>query len=449
MNIFAVVLISVVGAGFSALVAILIARAKYSSTAVAAEAIKEQAEQQREEKENELNEVRALLLIEREQRVRAETTLEQERKSLIERKNILDQAEQKLTSVFEGLASKVLASSTTSFLQLADATLKAGPVKDLQNLVQPLEQTLTHYQESVAAMERARQTAYGEITTTLTQVNATQETLRTETSSLVSALRRPNVRGRWGELTLRRVAELTGMAEHCDFSLQTQVRNENGDSLRPDMTIYLPKGVIIPVDSKVPLDQYLDAMSASTEAEHKERLKKHASALRERMNTLASKDYAGQFPVTPDVTVLFLPSDAFLSAALEQDKALLEDAMQQKVVIATPVSLFCLLKAVAYGWQQEAIARNARAISELGKELYSRVAVMGSHLEHLRDSLVSAVDSFDAAVGSLESRILPSVRKFKEMGATTEDDIVALEKIGREPRTLRLSAIEIKTGSGQ
>jgi DNA recombination protein RmuC len=158
------------------------------------------------------------------------------------------------------------------------------------------------------------------------------------------------------------VAELTGMSEHCDFSLQTQVRNENRDSLRPDMTIYLPKGVIIPVDSKVPLDQYLDAMSASAETERKERLKKHASALRERMKTLASKDYAGQFPVTPDVTVLFLPSEAFLSAALEQDKALLDDAMQEKVAIATPVSLFCLLKAVAYGWQQEAIARNAHAL---------------------------------------------------------------------------------------
>jgi DNA recombination protein RmuC len=305
--------------------------------------------------------------------------------------------------------------------------------------------TLGAYQENLKAIENARLTAYGEITTTLGQVSQTQETLKNETQNLVSSLRRPNVRGRWGELTLRRVAELTGMSEHCDFNLQTQVETEDGGSFRPDMTINLPKGVIVPVDSKVPLDQYLDAMAASSEADRKEHLKKHAAALRDRMKALASKDYAGQFPVTPDVTVLFLPSDAFLSAALEFDNALLDDAMQRKVVIATPVSLFCLLKAVAYGWQQEAIARNAQAISDLGKELYARISVLWGHLDKLRDGLVSAVDSFDATVGSLESRVLPSVRKFKELEATAEDEIDVLGKIGREPRTLRLASIEVET----
>ena len=234
------------------------------------------------------------------------------------------------------------------------------------------------------------------------------------------------------------------MSEHCDYSQQSNVETEGGNSLRPDMTINLPKGVIVPVDSKVPLDQYLDAMAATSEADRKEHLKRHASALRERMKALASKDYAGQFPITPDVTVLFLPSDAFLSAALEYDNSLLEDAMQKKIVIATPVSLFCLLKAVASGWQQEAIAKNAHAISDLGKELYNRIGVVWEHLDKLRDGLVLAVDSFDATLGSLESRVLPSVRKFKELGATTEDEIEVLGKIGREPRTLRLAAIEIK-----
>jgi DNA recombination protein RmuC len=377
--------------------------------------------------------------------VRAEATLDEERKSIVEQRNTLNEAEQKLTAVFEGLASKVLATNTTTFLELADATLKSGAVKDLESLVKPIEETLGAFQENLDAIENARLTAYGEITTTLSHVSETQETLKNETQNLVSSLRRPNVRGRWGELTLRRVAELTGMSEHCDFDLQTQVETEEGSSLRPDMTIRLPKGVVVPVDSKVPLDQYLDAMAATSEAARKEHLKKHANALRERMKTLASKDYAGQFPITPDVTVLFLPSDAFLSAALEFDNSLLDDAMQRKVVIATPVSLFCLLKAVAYGWQQESIAKNAQAISELGKELYGRISVLWGHLDNLRNGLVSAIDSFDATVGSIESRVLPSVRKFKELGATTEDEIGVLEKIGREPRALRLASIEIKT----
>jgi DNA recombination protein RmuC len=428
-----------------ALLVYFITRSSYSARAVAAEATTAQLAVQLGEMRSELNAVRGQLATEQSLRVRAEATLDEERKSMVEQRNTLNEAEQKLTAVFEGLASKVLATNTTTFLELADATLKSGAVKDLESLVKPIEETLGAFQENLDAIENARLTAYGEIATTLSHVSETQETLKNETQNLVSSLRRPNVRGRWGELTLRRVAELTGMSEHCDFDLQTQVETEEGSSLRPDMTIRLPKGVVVPVDSKVPLDQYLDAMAATSEAARKEHLKKHANALRERMKTLASKDYAGQFPVTPDVTVLFLPSDAFLSAALEFDNSLLDDAMQRKVVIATPVSLFSLLKAVAYGWQQEAIAHNAQAISDLGKELYGRISVLWGHLDNLRNGLVSAIDSFDATVGSIESRVLPSVRKFKELGATTEDEIDVLEKIGREPRALRLASIEIKT----
>jgi DNA recombination protein RmuC len=422
-----------------------ITRSNYSARTAAAEATVTQLTAQLGARESELNALRGQLATEQSLRVCAQATLDGERQSIIDQKNTLNEAEQKLTTVFEGLASKALANNTTAFLQLADATLKSGAVKELESLVKPIEETLGTYQANLKAIEDARLTAYGQITTTLSQVSQTQETLKNETQNLVSSLRRPNVRGRWGELTLRRVAELTGMSEHCDFDLQTQVETEDGNSLRPDMTIRLPKGVVVPVDSKVPLDQYLDAMAATSEAARKEHLKKHANALRERMKTLASKDYAGQFPITPDVTVLFLPSDAFLSAALEFDNSLLDDAMQRKVVIATPVSLFCLLKAVAYGWQQEAIAKNAQAISDLGKELYGRISVLWGHLDNLRNGLVSAVDSFDATLGSLESRILPSVRKFKELGATTEDEIKVLEKIGREPRALGLASIEIKT----
>jgi len=203
--------------------------------------------------------------------------------------------------------------------------------------------------------------------------------------------------------------------------------------------------MIVPVDSKVPLDQYLDALAASSEADRNHHLKKHAAALRERMETLAAKDYAAQFPVSPDVTVLFLPSDAFLSAALEFDRSLLEDAMGKKVVIATPVSLFCLLKSIAYGWQQDAIAENAQTISALGKELYGRIGILWGHLDDLRASLVSSINAFDATVGSLETRVLPSVRRFKALGSTTEGEIEVLEQIGREPRSVRVDTIEIRT----
>jgi DNA recombination protein RmuC len=229
------------------------------------------------------------------------------------------------------------------------------------------------------------------------------------------------------------------MSDHCDYAQQSTVNTEDGQ-LRPDMIVYLPKGVVVPVDAKVPLDACLDAMSATSDEERKRHLRRHAAAVRERMRTLSSKEYANQFPVTPDVTVLFLPSDAFLSAALECDPPLIDDSMQRKVLIATPVSLFSLLKAVHYGWQQETIAKSAKAISDLGKELYDRIETFWSHLDKLRSGLTNAVDCFDAAVGSLEARVFPSVRKFKELGATTDPDIEILQKIGRQSRALPPSA---------
>src|SRR5215471_794573 len=428
-----------------AVVVYVITRSIYMTLAAAAVATATQLNVQLDKHVSEVATIRGELEKERNLRARAEATLDSEHTSIIEQKNTLKEAEQRLTSIFEGLASKVLATNTATFLKLADETLKSGAVKDLEDLVEPIENTLELYQQNLNAIEIARLTAYGELTTTLKQVSETQQTLKNETQNLVSSLRRPNVRGRWGELTLRRVAELTGMSEHCDFNLQTQVETDDGNSLRPDMTIHLPSGVIVPVDSKVPLDQYLDAVAEISEEKRKEHLRKHAIALRERMKTLASKDYARQFPITPDVTVLFLPGDAFLSAALEFDSSLLDDAMQRKVVIATPVTLFCLLKAVAYGWQQQAMAHNAQAISDLGKELYGRITVLWGHLDKLRNGLVSTVDSFDATVGSLESRVLPSIRKFKELGVTTGAEVDVLEKISREPRALQVDSIEIKT----
>jgi DNA recombination protein RmuC len=362
----------------------------------------------------------------------------------------LDDTKTKFTTAFQGLAAQALVDNNKAFLELANNSfsgMHSGAVREIRTLVEPLATTLNTYQTNLQTIESARQHAYGEFSTTLRNLGQTQELLKQETSNLVTALRRPNVRGRWGELTLRRVAELTGMSQHCDFEEQATIDTENGQ-LRPDMIIHLPKDVVVPVDAKAPLDAYLDAVAATADGDRKRHLQRHAAAVRERMKMLSSKEYENQFRNTPGVTVLFLPSDAFLSAALEHDSGLLEDAMQRKVVIATPVSLFCLLKAVAYGWQQESIAKNAEAISDLGKELYDRIQTLWGHLDELRKGLIRAIDAFDATVGSLESRVLPGVRKFKELGATTDSAIEVMEAIARPPRALSVFSAP-SPGEGQ
>lgn len=425
-------------AAVTALIAYFLTRSPYLVRVAAAEAVSTQVAEQARQKEAELNRLRETLQAEQQARTAAQTALEDERKLLVEQKKTLDEAQSRLTEVFQGLAAQALVNNNQAFLNLANESfsgLRSHAVDDISKLVQPLNEVLNNYQSNLQVIESARQQAYGELKSTLTSVSQTQDLLKQETSNLVTALRRPNVRGRWGELTLKRVAGLTGMSEHCDFEEQVTVERENG-SVRPDMIIHLPREVIVPVDAKVPLDAYLDAVGASSEADRKLHLKRHAAALRERMRALSAKDYANQFQNTPGVTVLFLPSEAFLSAALEQDPTLLEDAMLKNIVIATPVSLFSLLKAVAYGWQQDAIAKNAQAISDAGKDLYARMQTLWGHLEDLRTGLIRSLDAFDKTVGSLEARILPSIRKFKELRATSEADIEAMEPIARAPRAL-------------
>jgi DNA recombination protein RmuC len=439
----------IVGAGLGALIAYFLTKgraqtlylAKLSEAekqTAAADATAAQLMGQVQEKNSEVGKLREQLATEQKARTTAETMLEDERKLLADEKKLLQDTKTNLASAFQGLAAQALVENNKAFLELANQSfseLRSDAVADIKTLVDPLTTALETDQTNLQTIESARQQAYGEMKATLSTVGQTQELLKQETSNLVTALHRPHVRGRWGELTLRRVAELTGMSEHCDFEEQITINAGNGQ-LRPDMIIHLPKDVVVPVDAKVPLDAYLDAVAATTEEERKRHLKRHAAAVRERMKTLSSKEYESQFQNTPGVTVLFLPSDAFLSAALENDPPLLEDAMQKKVVIATPVSVFSLLKAVAYGWQQEAVAKNAQTISDLGKQLYDRIQIIWEHLDTLRDGLIRAVEAFDATVGSLESRILPSVRRFKELGATTDVEIDVMEPIARPPRAL-------------
>src|SRR5437773_4127458 len=266
-------------------------------------------------------------------------------------------------------------------------------------------------------MERRREAAYGDLKGLLTAVQATQENLQHETSNLVTALRRTSVRARWGELTLRRVVELAGMVEHCDFEEQPTV-GERETQVRPDMIIRMPGGLIVPVDSKAPLDAYLDALQATSEEQRKERLRRYAGHVRGHVAKLAAKSYEERFASAPAFTVLFIPGEAFFSAAAEADPGLIESAVESRVLIATPVTLVALLKAVAYGWRQEKLAENAREISSLGKQVYERVSILWGHLDNLGKALTAAVNTFNKAVGSFETRLLPGIRRFRDLGAT-------------------------------
>ncbi|MDY6946170.1 MAG: DNA recombination protein RmuC, partial [Pseudomonadota bacterium] len=256
-----------------------------------------------------------------------------------------------------------------------------------------------------------------------------------ETRTLVNALRRPEVRGQWGELTLRRLAELAGMVEHCDFKEQVHVRGEDG-SLRPDMIVHMPDGRDLIVDVKTPLDAYLEAVDAATDEQRALAMRRHAGAVAERVKQLGAKSYWSQFERSPDFVILFIPGDQFLSAALAEQPNLLEDALRQDVIIATPTSFVALLKAVAYGWRQMALAQNAETIRTLAEDLYKRLAVFTTHLGKLGRNISNSVDNYNAAIGSLERQVLPGARKFTELGVRPDRTLETLEpidKLAREP----------------
>jgi len=264
---------------------------------------------------------------------------------------------------------------------------------------------------------------------------ATNENLKKETSNLVTALRKPQVRGRWGEMQLKRVAELSGMSGHCDFTEQLSVDTEKG-RIRPDMVVHLPMEREIVVDSKVSLEAYLDAISAQTDEEKKAKIERHAQQVRTHMINLSSKEYWNQFDKSPEFVVLFIPGESFLSAALDIDTSLIEDGIQRKVIIATPTTFIALLRAIAYGWQQESITKNAQEISKLGKELYERISTMIKHFDDVGSAIKKTTDAYNRTVGSLESRVLPSARRFKELGIAGTGEVPVLEQIDHTPRSL-------------
>lgn len=371
--------------------------------------------------------------------IKGEEQLERERHAALER------SMERLKSSFDNIASSSLRSNSEVFLQLArehlgqhqrSAVAALGErEKAIETMLAPIREALSKTELQIQRIEKDRHESFGSLRSSLEQVALGQQALQKETLRLVNALRRPEVRGQWGEMTLRRLAELAGMVEHCDFKEQVHVRVEDGN-LRPDMIVHMPDGRDLVVDVKTPLDAYLEAVDATTDEQRAVAMRRHANAIAERVRQLGAKNYWSQFERSPDFVILFIPGDQFLSAALAEQPNLLEDAIRQDVIIATPSSFVALLKAVAYGWRQMSLAQNAETIRTLAEDLYKRLAVFTSHLAKLGRNLGNSVDSFNAAVGSLERQVLPGARKFTELGVRPDRELETLEpidKLTREP----------------
>ena len=383
----------------------------------------------------------------REQIAGLSKTLEHQSSANQEKLEVLDRATAQLREAFSSLAAEALRSNNRSFLELAKTSLERfqseakgdleARQRAVEHLVMPIQESLGRVDEKIQQIEKERGQAYSTLTEQVRSLIGTQEQLRNETGNLVKALRAPSVRGRWGEIQLRRVVEIAGMLSYCDFAEQETLNTGDG-RMRPDLVVKLPGGKRVVVDAKTPLQAYLEAIEATDDEVRRLRLVDHARQVRDHMTRLSSKAYWEQFEASPEFVIMFLPGETFFSAALEQDPGLIEQGVSQRVIPASPTTLIALLKAVAYGWNQEKLARNAQEISALGKDLHDRLRSLAGHLEAVGKGLDRAVESYNRAVGTLESRVMVSARKFAELGAAVTDEIPEIEPIETTTRTLAL-----------
>ena len=368
-----------------------------------------------------------------------------QKRMIEERESAFELANAKLTQTFTELSNRSLQANSDTFLKLAEQRLDTQQErakselsereKAVEALVKPIQDALEASKKQIAELEKSRSEAYGGIKNQLEEMQLSQKSLKQETQNLVNALRRPEVRGRWGEITLRRLVELAGMVEHCDFVEQVHTETD-GQIFRPDMVVRMPDQRELVVDVKTPLDAYLTAAEAPDDAQRQLGLERHAKNVRAHIRMLASKAYWSQFENSPEFVILFIPGDQFLSAALNEEPDLIEYALSEQIILATPTSFVALLKAVAYGWRQMALADNAKEIRVLAEDLYARLATFVTHMNKVGRQLASSVENYNKAVGSLERSVLPGARKFVELGVHPKKEMEKLESLEPVPRTM-------------
>jgi DNA recombination protein RmuC len=384
--------------------------------------------------------------------------LENERSAAAEKLVLLQSAEARLASAFDSLAVKALRESNAEFLRLASNQLEqqqklaSGDVESKKDAIAALLQTasssLQQLEEQIRSIDTERQKSHVSLEQQIVSLVDLQHRLSDETRRLSKALEKPTVRGNWGEVQLRRVVEFAGMIEHCDFDEQTTVEDDEGNRRRPDLTVNLPNGRVIAVDAKVSVDAFIKAASADSPVVIQELMNRHADQIRKHVNDLSSKTYWSQFPNSPDFVIAFVPSEALLSAALQTDPTLLDDAAESRVLLASPLTLIALLKAVNCGWREDKLARNAGEISELGRVLYKRLVTLGGHISSLGDSLGTAVDHYNSLVGSIERSAFPAARKFEQLGAAVGAELGQLGPIEKTTRALQSPDWKTSTTDG-